>query len=363
MTFIAFCINATILEKDETMNLIGTSIGNNPTSMLYQLIVLINSIKKHIKNFNYDIHLFTTRPYNELNYMIFKNILNCYIYNVSPDVDDVKYNFFGKSKCFTHKLQGTTEYTHRIVLDSDMYFLKDLDLDFSYDCLMTYMPKYDLNTISKYDLDQHFKEAEKNYQKDKIIWNDDPLRYQYENNLDYVQIFPPNFNGGFIMINENISNIFGNRWKEIYTYNSDPNRGMYLQERLGHIIDSITQNWSSTPVGVNYFGEWIGVVGGSEPIMQTINYVDKISLVHYLSHTLSNFKKYSNMFENNNEFLSLIKRETCELGSQSSIINLIVKLKDQEWNFGIESQLKWFDDNVDEKDIHCLQFHIDCLFY
>ena len=56
MTFIAFCINATILEKDETMNLIGTSIGNNPTSMLYQLIVLINSIKKHIKNFNYDIH-------------------------------------------------------------------------------------------------------------------------------------------------------------------------------------------------------------------------------------------------------------------------------------------------------------------
>ena len=37
-------------------------------------------------------------------------------------------------------------------------------------------------------------------------------------------------------------------------------------------------------------------------------------------------------------------------------VNDICKLKNTHWNYGLKNQKKWFENNIDNKDIHNLYF-------
>ena len=331
--FIAFTINCSILKNNKNLKGASAHILNT----FQQTVILLSSIKKHIKSFKYDIHLFSTVQFSKNHIFLFDNFDVIY-HIVEPDCNEKGYEFFCRSKCFTLNLGD--KYSHRIHLDTDMYFTKDLEIDFNYDLLMTYMPAY-LEMSNKLICDKNVK-----YKSKK------PLILQYENNMDYVKIYPPYFNGGFTMINNDISHKFGKKYLDFFLLNNygkkTSARGMNLQNHLGLIVEEVTDNWSSSPIGVNYFGEWNNV-------LKTNKYKDKISLVHYLGNT---FHKYLNFYDYNYQYISICKT-TDKLFE--GVINSICIFKDIFWKYGINSQLEWFNKYVNLDDKHYIIYNPDTI--
>lgn len=318
-------------------NLVGTSIQvNKKPNIFQQTIILINSIKKHIKSFEYDIFLFTTKNYDLFTKYIFEDVFNCFIIKENPDINDKKCNFMCKSKCFTKELNN---YSHRIILDTDMYFIKEPKINFDYDILVTYMPDWTtLNKEASFLYEKH-----KKYFDNCDIESKKLLLKQYELKKDYIKINPPLFNGGLIIINNKISNKFGVKWLEYYIegFKKSKNPGMYLQNRIGIIINGITKNWSSTPIGMNYYGEW-------RNILDTKLYKNDISLIHYLGQTTpSTYEKYG-LYDKEYEYIF--------------IKNKIKNIK-EDFLFFIENKYKkiFNIDNIFENKTYLFIFHFEKL--
>jgi N-acetylglutamate synthase-like GNAT family acetyltransferase/cephalosporin hydroxylase len=349
---VAFVMNASILPDNNKIKQIGTSQGYSQgvKCIFEQLVILVNSIRKNIKSFKYEIHIFSTYNYNELYTYILRDCLKCNIYIVSPDIQEKEYSFFARSKTFTHDLKGESPYTHRIVLDTDMYFVRDINIDFNYDIMMTYMPDYyEFNENSKNKFKNNMlSKIKNNYNIKPFNINDKPLIYQYINNIDYIQIFPPVFNGGFYLVKESLCKKFG---KEYFKYFNTPfvkNKGMFLQNNLGFCMLSTTNNWSSTPIGINYFGEF-------NNCLDTDKYKNKITLVHYLGDTFNKYLKY-NLYDSNYEFIYSIIY-THEINDM--LFKEICLLKNLFWNYGLISQQKWFIENINSNDKHYIIYHIN----
>jgi len=356
--YLAIVIIASIFENNNSSSS-GTSIMVKKISIVDQLIVLINSIKKNFiitEDFNYKIFLFSTNKYTTYNQYLFEEIYNCKIIYVEPDLKDPNIMFFCWSKLFTTNLG--LNFSHRLKLDTDMFFCKNpLEiLNFNYDIMMTYMPKLDMSI-------QYFNELIKLYNfKENIItdlheiyFNKDLLINQYENNINHIKLFPY-FNGGFVLIKEHLSNKFGERSLEIYK--NAPNnllkkrcRGMILQDMLGLIMLELTDNWNSTPIGINYYGKW-------NNIFKTIKIDNsKIYLIHYLGSTnLNDYKEFLN--DSYLDYSIIInKKQIYDL----DLLNKIINLKNTFWRFNKESQKKWFHENIGDSDLHLIYFRLNTI--
>lgn len=343
MLNIAFVINASIMNNNKILN--GTSLlYKKKYGIFEQVFILLNSIKKHIKSFKYKIFLFTTVKYSKINLFFFEKIFNCVIFYVDPDLNDESYKFICKSKCFTTDIGN---FTHRIHLDADMFFVKEPKINFDYDILLTYMPDWITHNNDCIKLFDKFKKYFSNCElTDKC-----PLLKQYNLGRNYIKINPPLFNGGCVIIKEKFSKKFGLLRLKYYeeglkNQTINCNALLYSQNHLSIVVNSITNNWSSTPIGVNYFGHW-------ENIIDTNKFIDKISLIHYIGIPPTYYNKY-NLYDKMYEFVS------CKIYNNEiipEVKELIINLKEEEWNYGLKSQNDWFNKNIKLNDKHFLIFN------
>ena len=126
---------------------------------------------------------------------------------------------------------------------------------------------------------------------------------------------------------------------------------MILQDCLGFVCASITNNWSSTPIGINYNDKWKNI----EKNFNINN--NKIYLIHYLG--MTKYNDYNLFFKDYYKYYyRIMKKEEILKFNQ---INNIINLKDSFWKFGKESQINWFMKNINLNDNHILLYDLDKL--
>jgi len=312
----------------------GSSIHLKKNDIFHQLYILINSIHKYFK-IEYEIIIFTTIPYNPWQKYILEHILRTKIQIVKSDNPSI--HFYCRSKCFTEPIGN---FTHRLCLDCDMFFCNTFALDFSKDICMTYMHKvlrpkqYFQLLINQFKLPQISLKNVNRYRNQLI-------QYQYERGK--TKLFPY-FNGGAVLVKEELSKTFGLKNLEIYNSNfthKKINRGMILQDCWGLIVSQ--WNWGELPIGFNYYGKW-------QNILDTNRYREQVSLIHYLGNTdIEDYREYYD--------LGLEISRKCVIGND--LMFYICSFKELFWQYGMDSQLKFFKEKMRSNDRHYLIYHFD----
>ena len=215
-----------------------------------QFIILYKSIKLNWKHYEYRISLFHNKNIKFNDYD--KNRLNeCEIdiYECIPDNENLPY--YCRCACFYEKLKYPG--THRLVLDCDMIALSELTLDLNNDWQAMFAGTIDIEKnyidyiITKYDYYV-------NYEKYNIF-NNLFLNYNI-NNKPYEEIFPY-FNGGAILIKEELCIKFVNLWKKSLelSYNKKlPKKIQHigLQYSMSFALINLSNKWKPFRPGINF---------------------------------------------------------------------------------------------------------------
>ena len=184
------------------------------------MIILVRSIQKNW-NFNYIINLAICGKESEIEKSIIKKLksLNIYLYYCIPDIDSKTVRGLWKSsRSQSYLIELAKKGTHRLIIDSDMIAIDDIGkvlpelLDYNI-CVM-----YDYDTNYKIKTQEHYnKLINKLCKKFKLKKPSEPFIFDsnQENtsvsNYHYYKhkLSSPYFNGGCILIKENLCNDFG----------------------------------------------------------------------------------------------------------------------------------------------------------
>jgi len=255
-----------------------------------QFIVLYNSIKKNW-TFNYKIYLCHSLPISPQSLEKLKN-LDIEIVRIESD-DPENFPYLIRNNAWKLRTDGT----HKLYLDVDMIALKNPIFDLSKDFLV--MPcnsniLYQINFEETLNFSKIINHPINNWVVERDI-----LSRLWSNQMgieEYVsKNYFPHFNGGSILMKNEISQYFGNLWWE--TYNKLQSMVTDIRPLLladGLTITKMSQNWSVFNLGFNYFD--------SEHIDEytlTKDHFDfkKISLYHYIwDHSLE--ERFSDYFIN-----------------------------------------------------------------
>ena len=266
-------------------------------SYVDQFVCLYHSIKKNW-SFDYEIYLCHSKPLSaesqrKLQYLDIK-----IIQVESPDPKN--YPYLIRSSAWKIKTQGT----HKLYLDTDMIALKNPTFDLSKDFLV--MPCNSNVYNAEGRIIKLIKCCSSILTPNTSQWN---LRENILNDLwtgslsceEYVKgNFLPHFNGGSILMKNELSSIFSNNWWRNFTSMINLwNKGKQAQTPLlfadGLTILKMSQNWSLFEIGFNYFDQY------NCRFSVNPNFFDKnkISLYHYVeSHNL--YERFGDYFHHIN---------------------------------------------------------------
>lgn len=250
--------------KDNRINTIKRKI-----TVVDQFIILYKSIKNNW-NFPYRISLCNSIEFNKTDKERLSE-LDIDLYFVEPDIPELP--FYCRGACFN--VQTSIKGTHRLVLDTDMIALKNPNFDYEVDFQAIYAGSLlfnnnDIKYISKkFGLKETLINNNANGSLFKRYFNDEKNIYPY-------------FNGGAILIKEEISTQFANLWTPTLLLSTnkgwnDKNvahskKHLGCQLTIGLALLTITDNWKPFEKGFNFLGKVISANSFGK---------DKISLYHY----------------------------------------------------------------------------------
>jgi hypothetical protein len=254
----------------ENINIINTVKKN--IDIVSQFIILYNSIKKNWNKFEYRISIVHNIEFSDED-TINLSFCDIDIYKVSPDFEELP--FQNRCACLTTELKNVG--THRLVLDCDMIALNEPIFDLNCDWQAAFSASVDINEIylayiiKKYN----YKDiVHSNYIKKKLT------KTYYANPQCYKNLYPY-FNGGAILIKEDLCNEFVKLWKPsielgLAKYWDMPGvipqyiLHIALQYSMSYALLTLSNNWKPFMPGFNYL------------IKSEIKInVNDISLLHY----------------------------------------------------------------------------------
>jgi len=229
-------------------NIINTV--NKSIDIVSQFIFLYKSIKTNWNDFEYRISLFHNKDimFNKID-MEKLNKCDIDIYTCKPD--NPKLPYYCRCACLDTKLKFKG--THRLVLDCDMIALNNPKFDLECDWQAMYAGSVAFNTnfldyiIKKYNY--------KFNQNNNFIKKD--LYVKYLRNPNHYQKLYPYFNGGAILIKEELCHTFCELWKPSIELSYDMslpyiNRHLGLQYSMSYALLNLSRNWKPFTPGINY---------------------------------------------------------------------------------------------------------------
>lgn len=287
---INFCCVADDIEKRKGSTKDGLK---EKLSYFEQFIMLAMSIRKQIKNVDYEIYLFTS--HNKEYYLGKKqNILD------NLNVNIVYINSFSKKRHIRCEIFNYDNYEGDfiVMIDSDTLFIKDFDKK-----TIEYLNKFDgLGTPSRQLISRKIIKCLCKEFKLKLPDQIDQLPIKGNNKWD-VTIYNkhlnnelkekpyPYFNNGFIFIKKNILKEFGKKYKNVIEKNNLQNR-KYVNDQwiVGLAMISSTDNWNVLPSNLNFcLNKTLNNLNSSIDILEKKN---NIIHIHYI-----NLDFQSNVFE------------------------------------------------------------------
>lgn len=247
MINIVFFLTPNYKKKKDQINVIYKKID-----LIDQFVMAYNSIKKNWKTTPYDISLFYNEkmPFNDKDLTLLKgldiNIIPC-----APDHEKIPY--LCRNSALTYKLPK--EGTHRLIVDTDVLFLKEPIFDLTKDWQATFagsalIPEEDLNYINR----------KYNYNLDLRGYDRRDLFLKYlANPKCYKKLFP-HFNAGVFLIREKLCKDFVSLYKEAFDLAFDNNVNNYtnhigIQYAQSFALLKLSDNWSPFVAGINYLGK------------------------------------------------------------------------------------------------------------
>lgn len=245
-----------------------------------QFLILYNSIKNNWK-FNYKIYLF----YNFLSEDNLKK-LSLLDINLIHTESTINNPYILRQETYKYKTQGT----HKLYLDVDTIATKNPNFDLSKDflimpCNHTLISQNDWNNIAT-DIDHPIKDWKYGGGILDLLWSKQKTKEEIVN-LNYF----PHFNGGAILMKNNLSEEFGNLFIRHLNKVADKKMGFLgaLMISEGLAITKLTNNWSIFDLGFNYFEQ--AQFGVPEKYFN----ISKIFLYHYINdNNLHKFKNFIN---------------------------------------------------------------------
>jgi hypothetical protein len=221
-------------------------------SLINQFKAFYYSIKKNLK-VAHQISIVHKDPFNEKDLEILNNLEVDLLIHNPPDL----YHGYDSDEILRpitwsrYGIETKTKGTHRLIAETDMLMLQnpdfdwDMDFQFNYDC--NFFPKEEINNvINKYNLKPLSNLYNYNLPQ--------TLAYHYNiGKLDYKSI-PPHINNGLVLIKENISINFYNKYHNIIhdLKNIISNTHYALQIMMGPLLLSQSDNWRPFKPGINY---------------------------------------------------------------------------------------------------------------
>lgn len=268
------------------------SVSKN-LNIIDQFLMAYYSIKNNLKNYDYDISLFYNKnfKFNETDFSILKK-LDINIFEAEPD--HPKVHFHCRHSALTKKLPKN--FSHRLILDTDVIILNNLKLDLTCDWQAMYASNGSYNDETNYINKKYNFNLDLNiYEKNNLLYN----TYMKDGNIN-KNLFP-HFNGGAWLIKENLCKKFVESYIKAYELTFDKNH-----KKLNHIgiqyatsfaLIKLSKNWKPFSRGINYL----------LPISNIDNYnnfsENDIQIIHYCGcsgiKALSNFMKKYNKYEYN----------------------------------------------------------------
>jgi len=269
--------------KNTRINTVKRSI-----STVDQFIILYKSIKKNW-HFPYRITLCNSIEFNDVDRNRLDE-LDIDIFFVDPDIPELP--FYCRGACF--RIDTTIIGTHRLVLDADMIALNEPELDYTVDFQAMFAGSLLFNNndikyiANKYNLKKTF------------IVNNNAKGSLYKRYFNDEKDIYPYFNGGAILIKEELSSRFAELWTPTlllstnkgWNNKSVPHMKKHFgcQLTIGLTLLTLTNNWKPFKKGFNFIGKIINLDDFGR---------DNISLYHYcgtggLEIAKKNFPDYFN---------------------------------------------------------------------
>lgn len=245
MINIVFFVTPNYKNKKNQINVVYKKID-----LLDQFLMAYNSIKKNWKTLNYDISLFYNKdyPFNKKDYEKL-NKLNINIIPCEPDHDKIPY--LCRNSALTYNLPKTG--THRLILDTDILFLKEPIFDTSKDWQAMFAGSANLSDIEYINKKYNYNLNLKNYIRKDLF-----LNYIKNPNI-YKQLFP-HFNAGAFLIKEELCEKFVISYKKAWELSFDKNISKYgnhigIQYAQSFALIKLSENWKPFIPGINYLGK------------------------------------------------------------------------------------------------------------
>lgn len=246
-------------------NTIGTT--NRSLSLIKQLYILYNSLKKKWINIDYDFYVVYNKNIKwseeDSNYIKRFSDINWIAVN---EGDVLSHQWITRIPCFTHTLKR--QGTHRLILDCDMIALNEPTFDLSCDLQAMYArdstysdaPKEALQYIINHlDLNINL-DCYKTHKNAFVSYNLNP------------SIFPsntfPHFNAGMVLLKEELCSKFGEiykKWSTDYLLKSTVgkyhigNTGIFSQYVYSLILVSLSDNFKPLHPGMNFLVKDISI--------------------------------------------------------------------------------------------------------
>ena len=217
-----------------------------------QFIVLYKSIKKNWTNFEYEISIMHNIDFNETDSERLSK-LDVHIYKVKPDYERLPVH--SRVSCFQKKLKN--EGTHRLVLDIDTIALSNPVFDLDADWQAMYeggvgLKQKEIDYIIK---KLNYKPVESaGLQRDKLF-------IKYIQNPNAYESFYPYFNGGVILMKEELCHKYGEIFLPAYCLAfqeewgfpvGDFTRHIAIQYAASYALLTLSDNWKPFCPGMNY---------------------------------------------------------------------------------------------------------------
>jgi len=253
--------------------------------LVSQFIILYHSIKKNW-HFNYRISLFHNPqfPFSQKDKIRLEK-LDIDIYKVQPDHPSIPY--YCRCSCFTHplKIKGT----HRLSLDCDMLALSEPTFDLNAHFQVNFAGNCSFPDNALSIINSYYNINLAKYSRTKMF-----ISY-LQNPSQYKRLFP-HFNGGAILIREELCNSFINLWKPTLNLSLEkswkipvPKKVLQLaiQYSMSFALLRLSTKWKPFHPTFNY------LIKEFDPI----KYNGKIQLLHYAGKGADKLfqKKFSNI--------------------------------------------------------------------
>jgi len=247
MINIVFFVTPNYTKKKNQINVIYKKID-----LLDQFIMAYNSIKKNWKITEYDISLFYNKdmPFDESD---LKKLNKLEINIIACEPDHNKIPYLCRNSALTYKLPK--EGTHRLIVDTDILFLKEPIFDLSCDWQAMYAGGVNVSNV---DIEYINNKYNYNINLDSYIKDNLFTRY-IDSPQNYKNLFP-HFNAGVFLIKEDLCEKFVFLYKDAWNLSFDENvskntNHIGIQYAQSFALMKLSDNWKPFIPGINYLGK------------------------------------------------------------------------------------------------------------